>query len=115
LVFTFAAGAMTAVITILLRFQADLHWIPSYLLGINAATFAFYGYDKLISGRKLLRVPEQALHLFAFLGGTPCALLAQYLFRHKTVKRSFRTVFWLLTVVQLAALGWALWYFYWRH
>ena len=82
--------------------------IATYLVAINLTTLCMYGYDKFISSRGKLRVPENVLHLLALLGGSPSALLAQHLFRHKVSKRSFQWVFWSIVVLQ----GFALWYFY---
>lgn len=79
--------------------------------GVNVATIALYGYDKAVAGGSRLRVPENVLHLLAFVGGSPAALLGQSLFRHKTVKPAFRRRFWLIVVAQLAILtaaGWIL-------
>ncbi|MBP7936335.1 MAG: DUF1294 domain-containing protein [Phycisphaerae bacterium] len=50
------------------------------------------------------RVRESVLHLLAAVGGTPGALVAQQLLRHKTRDRAFRRVFWTIAVVQAAAL-----------
>jgi uncharacterized membrane protein YsdA (DUF1294 family) len=83
-----------------------------YLAGINVAAIALYGYDKRAAVKSRLRVPENVLHGVALLGGSPAALLSQKLFRHKTVKPSFRITFWLIVVVQVAGIAAALW---WRH
>ena len=108
--FTFLGGATTGVVTLLLSTWGGLHWFLSYLAGVNCATFYLYGHDKLAATRGWLRVPERALHLFAFVGGTPFAYLAQRLFRHKTIKASFRVIFWILALVQVALIAWAIWY-----
>ena len=81
-----------------------------FLLAVSLVTFAFYGYDKHQAQRGGGRIPEIVLHLLALLGGSPGALLGQITFRHKTRKRSFRIVFFLILAIQLAAL-----YLYWRH
>jgi uncharacterized membrane protein YsdA (DUF1294 family) len=79
------------------------------LIGINTVTVLVYGYDKLqaISGGG--RVPELVLHLAALSGGSPGALLAQGLFRHKTRKVSFKLVFIGIVLLQVAFV-----YGYWR-
>jgi uncharacterized membrane protein YsdA (DUF1294 family) len=87
-------------------------WVGA-VAGINLATVALYGYDKRAASTNRLRVPENVLHLAALLGGSPAALLSQRMFRHKTSKTSFRIWFWLIVVVQLAAIAAALWA--WRH
>lgn len=69
-----------------------------YLLGINLPTFLAYGVDKWkavrngtrSARRQSRRIPEATLLLLALLGGSPAALLAMYLFRHKTLHKKFR-------------------------
>lgn len=87
---------------------ASLSWVLSYLAGVNVATFALYGYDKIAAIKERLRVPELLLHLLAVIGGTPAAFVAQSLFRHKTMKRSFQVAFWIIAVAQIALIGTAL-------
>ncbi len=97
---------IVATIAFLLIYKG-LHFIPSYLIAINLTTFLFYGYDKLIAGKTFfLRVPEWILHSLAIFGGSPTGLIAQKLFHHKTIKRSFQLVYWLIVIVQLAIIGW---------
>jgi uncharacterized membrane protein YsdA (DUF1294 family) len=82
----------------------------AYLVGINAVTVLLYGYDKRQAIAGGGRVPEVILHLAALIGGSPGALLAQAVFRHKTQKLKFRMVFVGIVVVQvLAAIGY--WHF----
>lgn len=59
------------------------------LLLINAITFAVYGYDKFCAKRGTWRVPEFRLLLLAAIGGSAGALLAMFLFRHKTKHLKF--------------------------
>jgi len=94
---------------IALALHLRLHPLLGALAGVNAATILLYGYDKAVAGGAKLRVPENVLHLLAFLGGSPAALLSQVLFRHKTVKTSFRRTYWMIVVLQLAILGAAAW------
>ena len=84
-------------------------WVPAALIGVNVATVLLYGYDKRRSRSGKSRVPEVTLHLFALGGGSPGALLAQQLFRHKTRKISFQVIFWLTGVLQGALLVYLLW------
>jgi uncharacterized membrane protein YsdA (DUF1294 family) len=72
---------------------------------MSIVAFFFYGFDKQrakIGGR---RVPEQTLHILAFLGGWPGALLAQRILRHKTQKISFRIAFWIVVILHLSTIG----------
>ncbi len=62
-----------------------------YLLIINAVTFFVYLLDKNNAKKKLYRVSEKALITLALAGGSVGALLAMYIFRHKT-KHLFFTI-----------------------
>jgi uncharacterized membrane protein YsdA (DUF1294 family) len=83
--------------------------LVGYFAGINTATVLLYGYDKAVAGGERLRVPENILHLLALFGGSPAAFLSQVLLRHKTVKPSFRRMFWLIVALQLAAVTGGIW------
>jgi len=109
--FLLSGASLAALVTVLLALHFGVPWPVSYLAGINASTFACYGYDKFASRRGLSRVPERTLHLLEIAGGTPCAYLAQRVLRHKTVKGRFRAVFGLIAAAQTGILLWALWYF----
>ena len=104
LMFTAVALMIVAAATYAAVASALPAWIGA-LAGLNAATVLLYGYDKAISGGTRTRVPEKVLLLLALLGGSPAALLAQQLFRHKTVKPSFRRMFWLIVALQATAAG----------
>lgn len=105
-----AVGLLLAATLSLLLWRLGLPPAYAYLAGVNVVTLLAYGYDKrrAIAGKG--RVPEVVLHLAALLGGTPGALLAQGLFRHKTRKTSFRLVFAAIILLQLA-LAFAYWRF----
>lgn len=110
--FTIVGAVVVA--AVFLPLWLRLRWNPvvAYVIGITVATFLLYGYDKLAAVREFkTRIPEATLHLFELCGGTIGAVLGQLLFRHKTLKRSFRAIFWLILVTQLAALAA---YLYWR-
>ena len=81
-----------------------------YLLAINLLTFVAYGHDKWKarhphphihprSTRK--RTSEATLMLLAALGGSVGALLAMYLFRHKTLHKKFTLGIPLILVAQV--------------
>lgn len=72
-----------------------------HLIAINITTFIAYGWDKRAASRADWRVPEKTLHAYAFIGGFPGALIAQKIFRHKTRKKSFRAMMWLIFMIQL--------------
>ncbi|APR52846.1 DUF1294 domain-containing protein [Sphingomonas koreensis] len=49
------------------------------------------------------RVREADLLLLALIGGSPAALLARRLFRHKTRKQPFSTLLLLIVAMQIGA------------
>ena len=71
---------------------------------MSAALFAAYGFDKRAAQRGTFRTQESALHLLALMGGWPGALVAQRVFRHKTVKQSFQLGFWITVAVNYVVL-----------
>ena len=99
--------------------SASLWWsgvslLYAYLLSISVTTFLFYGYDKRQSLKNSWRVPEAVLHMLALSGGTPGAFVGQILFRHKTRKLRFKTVFVVIVCLQ-ALLGYLCWQYWIRH
>jgi len=62
---------------------------------MSLATFVVYGVDKRRAKQEADRISELKLHILSLLGGWPGAIAGQKLFRHKTVKKSFRLIFWL--------------------
>lgn len=95
---------MTTALTIAVSVDLKCSWLVAYLIAINTATFLTYAYDKHAARRGKPRVRERTLHLLALLGGSPAALAAQQLFRHKTAKRSFLLMFWAIVALQLSAI-----------
>lgn len=73
--------------------------------GMSLASFVAYGLDKRRAANGCRRVPERTLHVLAFLGGWPGALIAQRQFRHKTQKVTFRIVFWIVVVLHVGIVG----------
>lgn len=74
-------------------------------LVMSVITFIAFGIDKrrAVSGKQ--RISENSLHVMSLLGGWPGALLGQKLFRHKTVKLSFRLVLWSIVGFHLLLVG----------
>ena len=79
-----------------------------YLGVINLATFLIFGFDKAAAADKISRgrprVPERVLLTLAALGGSPGALLARPVFRHKTRKQPFGAWLTLIVFAQAGAV-----------
>ncbi|MBX3485399.1 DUF1294 domain-containing protein [Phenylobacterium sp.] len=79
----------------------------AYLVAINGLTYAAFALDKRAAERRAWRVPERRLLMLAAFGGTPAAMAAQQILRHKTRKEPFRTSLWAIFAVQGALLAFA--------
>ena len=94
-----------------LAWQAQLpRWLVPASLALNAATFFAYWQDKYAAQQRRWRVKEDTLHLSSLAGGWAGAWWAQQVLRHKSVKESFRSVYWATVVMHCAGAG-ALWWF----
>ncbi len=82
--------------------------IPTAYLVMSLVAFAAYAMDKRAAKRGAWRTPESTLHTLELLCGWPGAWLAQRLLRHKSVKTSFRIVFFMMVVLNLAALAYVI-------
>jgi len=81
--------------------------ISTYLALVNFVTFLCFRHDKRRAVAGGRRVREADLLLLALIGGSPAALLARRLFRHKTRKQPFSTLLLLIVAIQVGALiGW---------
>lgn len=81
----------------------------AHLLIITIITFVAYGWDKRQARCGGWRVPEKTLHALAFIGGTLGAWAGSKFFRHKTIKGDFRQMFAAVVIIQLIAIGLAIW------
>lgn len=93
---------------LLLYFVVHLLWKPSPLLavgyvGMSIFTILVYAFDKSAAERRAWRISESTLHLLAFAGGWPGALIAQQFLRHKSTKPDFRLVFWATAAFNIIA------------
>jgi len=77
-------------------------WLMVMYVSAGLITLWLYGWDKYQAARGSWRVPEWNLHFYELIGGWPAGLLAQRLIRHKTLKRSYQAVFWLIGFFHLA-------------
>lgn len=81
------------------------HVILAWYALMSAITFCVYAWDKRRARVGGWRVPEQTLQLLALLAGWPGAHLARALLRHKTRKRGFTFLLWLITLLHVALIA----------
>ena len=88
--------------------QLGLSWLfCGYLLISVAASltsFVVFAYDKWRAKRQRGRISERSLHLLAWVGGWPGAVLARELFRHKTQKLTFRLLLPMIAAAHFSVL-----------
>lgn len=83
--------------------------VVTYFIIINLVAFFLFGIDKSRSQQTgARRIRERTLWLSMLFGGSLGALLAMYLFRHKTKKISFQAVAAIILALQI----WLIYYFY---
>ena len=76
-----------------------------YIYGImSLITLIAYAIDKNAAVHGRWRIRENMLHALELGCGWPGALLGQRLFRHKSSKKSFQVVYWLMVVLNLGAV-----------
>lgn len=71
---------------------------------LSVITWLVYAADKRAARSRRQRVPEMHLHALELAGGWPGALLAQRMLHHKSRKRSYQAVFWILVALNVAAI-----------
>lgn len=84
--------------------------IYGWLAVANIAAFFLYGIDKHKARHRRWRIPEATLLGIAALGGGLGAWAGMRAFRHKTKHLRFRIIVPLCAILQMAALGLALFY-----
>ena len=86
--------------------------LPMAILGlvlVNLWTILRFWQDKQRATAGERRIPESDLLGLALIGGSPGALLARHVFRHKTRKQPFSTYLLVIIALQVgAAVGFAL-------
>jgi uncharacterized membrane protein YsdA (DUF1294 family) len=79
--------------------------IAALYAGLSIVTFVVYAMDKSAATRGNWRTKESTLHLLALAGGWPGAFLAQQMLRHKSSKASFRRVYRVTVLLNVAAFA----------
>ena len=72
-----------------------------YFIIINILEFILMGTDKLLSIKKLYRIPEIVLLIVPFIGGSIGGILGMYIFKHKTKKIKFKLLFIMSLIVNI--------------
>jgi uncharacterized membrane protein YsdA (DUF1294 family) len=80
-------------------------WYLIAICSINVATIALYGLDKLLALMDARRIPERLLFFVAFIFGSPGAILAMIVFRHKTSKVTFQFILAILILIQALVIA----------
>ena len=93
-----------------LVFSVWLVKLPIVILGFyflaSLISYIVYAVDKSASQKEARRIPESTLHFLALIGGWPGALIAQQKLRHKSQKKSFRTIFWMTVLINIFTFVW---------
>jgi len=82
-----------------------------YVCIMTVIGIAAMGIDKQKAKAGARRIPEKTLFLIALLGGSIGVLVGMYLFRHKTLHKSFTFGIPAIIVIQmiiLVLIGWPL-------
>ncbi len=79
--------------------------VPIWYSMLSITSAMVYKIDKDHARAYQQRIPEKWMHCIDLFGGWPGALIAQQAFQHKTLKASFKTVFWLTVMVNSTVLG----------
>ncbi|WP_227000990.1 DUF1294 domain-containing protein [Protaetiibacter intestinalis] len=79
------------------------YWVWILYLGMSFATFVAYALDKRAAATEGWRLSEGSLLAMGLACGWPGGVIAQQVFRHKTIKMSFQVVFWVTVIVNVVA------------
>ncbi len=99
-------ATITTIITKALEWGLNWHWLIATIVALNLATFLAMGVDKMAAQFNQRRMPEAAFLLLGLVGGMAGLLIASQIFRHKTVKKSFRMALYGVLAIQIIAALW---------
>lgn len=80
------------------------YYIWDYLIIINFITFFLFGLDKRRAKKHKWRIQEKNLFIFCLLGGSLGGVVGMYIFRHKTLKKSFTIGVPFILIMQLLVI-----------
>lgn len=76
-----------------------------YLAVINLLTYLIFWHDKRVAMYGGWRIPEKTLLLMSLLGGSPAAIFASKILRHKTKKQPFKGLLYLTVLMQIICIA----------
>ena len=85
-----------------------MKWFWLWPILLSVAAFASMAKDKAAAIRGAERIPEATLLSLAILGGSPGAILAMLLLRHKIRKPPFALGLPIIALVQAGIVWWIL-------
>ncbi|PIJ44215.1 DUF1294 domain-containing protein [Tatumella sp. OPLPL6] len=91
-------------VTILLSLTACFCPVWLSLVLVNVMTFAMFALDKGLAIKGERRIPERWLLIYSLFFGWLGGLIAQQLFRHKTRKQPFKSLFYLTILLDCIAV-----------
>lgn len=106
-IFSIGFSVIFLILVVVLVIVEKLPWIVLYwYLMLSTLLFVLYKSDKQAAKLQYWRTKENTLHILSMIGGWPGALIAQQTLRHKSNKTSFRVIFFITLLVNLAGFGW---------
>lgn len=99
------AVTFLAALWLLSHFGYINHHLPVWYSLLSFFSALTYKVDKELATAGERRIAEKWMHCLDLLGGWPGAMFAQHAFRHKTIKMSFKAVYWLTVILNICALG----------
>ena len=91
-------------VTILLSLATFFCPVWLSLVLVNAMTFTLFALDKGLAIKGGRRIPERWLLIYSLFFGWFGGLIAQQLFRHKTRKQPFKSLFYLTILLDCIAV-----------
>lgn len=98
-----AAVIIALAFAVAIRNHAPIVFTLLYL-AMGVASFVLYAIDKKSARSGGWRVPETSLHLLDLTFGIAGGLIAQHVLRHKTAKRAFAVLSYLIALAHIALM-----------
>lgn len=93
------------VVLAIMALKGSIGWsVFGWYAVVGVVTYFVYAKDKRAAEQGSWRIPETTLHAWSIFGGWVGAMIAQNQLRHKTQKSSFRNVYYLTVIINLACL-----------